>query len=187
MALLRDVRVSLLGREWTESDVTECLRDCGWTVAEAAAMYERGTTLYSTRMRFCFEEALSADPLCIGPHNTVLGGIGASAPEDIAPGAYVAALAPMAPPRVLVVRADTGVGKTTQCRSMLTARTSGAFDEASSFVWREVHVGMIGVAPSIAEVLALMEACAGCGFECVLYQDAPELAELSRDVSEVRP
>jgi hypothetical protein len=181
MALLRDVRVSLLGREWTESDVTECLRDCGWTVAEAAAMYERGTTLYSTRMRFCFEEALSADPLCIGPHNTVLGGIGASAPEDIAPGAYVAALAPMAPPRVLVVRADTGVGKTTQCRSMLTARTSGAFDEASSFVWREVHVGMIGVAPSIAEVLALMEACAGCGFECVLYQDAPELAELSRD------
>ena len=131
MALLRDVRVSLLGREWTESDVTECLRDCGWTVAEAAAMYARGTTLYSTRMRFCFEEALSADPLCIGPHNTVLGGIGASAPEDIAPGAYVAALAPMAPPRVLVVRADTGVGKTTQCRSMLTARTSGAFDEAS--------------------------------------------------------
>ena len=181
MALLRDVRVSLLGREWTEADVTECLRDCGWTAAEAAAMYERGTTLYATRMRFCFEEVLSADPLCIAPHNTVLGGVGASAPEDIAPGAYVAALERMAPPRVLVVRADTGVGKTTQCRSMLTARTTGRFDEAPTFARREVHVGMVGVAPSIAEVLALMEACAGCGFECVLYQDAPELAELSRD------
>ena len=181
MALLRDVRVSLLGREWTEADVTECLRDCGWTAAEAAAMYERGTTLYATRMRFCFEEVLSADPLCIAPHNTVLGGVGARAPEDIAPGAYVAALERMAPPRVLVVRADTGVGKTTQCRSMLTARTTGRFDEAPTFARREVHVGMVGVAPSIAEVLALMEACAGCGFECVLYQDAPELAELSRD------
>lgn len=181
MALLRDVRVSLLGREWTESDVTECLLDCGWTAVEAAAMYERGSTLYATRMRFCFEEVLSADPLCIAPHNTVLGAVAASAPEDIAPGAYVAALTPMAPPRVLVVRADTGVGKTIQCRSMLTDRASGRFALAASFVPRSVHIGMLGVAPSIAEVLALMEACSGCGLECVLYQNGPELAELSRD------
>lgn len=144
-------------------------------------MYERGSTLYATRMRFCFEEVLAADPLCITPHNTVLGAVAANAPEDIAPGAYVAALTPMAPPRVLVVRADTGVGKTTQCRSMLAERASGSFAPAAAFAPRSVHIGVLGVAPSIAEVLALMEACAGCGFECVLYQDATELAELARD------
>ena len=110
MALLRDLRMSITGRHWPESDVVRCMEDCGWTPAEAQAMYKRGTSLHATQMRFCFEEALSADPLCVSPHNAVLGALGSTVPVDIAPGAYVAAMGHMPPPRVLVVRADTGVG-----------------------------------------------------------------------------
>lgn len=181
MALLRDLRMSITGRHWPESDVVRCMEDCGWTPAEAQAMYARGTSLHATQMRFCFEEALSADPLCISPHMTVLGALGSAVPVDIAPGAYVAAMGHMPPPRVLVVRADTGVGKTTQCRSMLSERASGVFPFAAGFAPRAMHVGVIGIAPSIAEVFALMEACAGCGFERVLYQDADELMRLGHD------
>jgi hypothetical protein len=181
MALLRDLRMSVTGREWTEADVARALVDNRFTPAEASAMWARGASLHGTRMRFVFERALAADPLCLTPANTTLGAIGMSA-VDIAPGTYAACLGAMPDaPRVLVVRADTGFGKTQQCRSLLSARAASQFPFAANFVDGEVALGGIGVASTIAETRALYEACVGCGYECVLYQDRTELAGLRHD------
>jgi len=181
MALLRDLRVSVTGREWSEADVTRTLVDVGFKEHEARAMWARGASLHGTRMRFAFERAMAADPTCLTPANTILGELG-SAAADIAPGTYAAALASMAhAPRVLVVRADTGFGKTQQCRSLLTQRAQALFPFAHNFCGSPVLVGGIGVASTIAETRALYEACAGCGYECVLYQDRTELSQLRFD------
>jgi hypothetical protein len=181
MALLRDVRVCITGRELTGEDVVRGLVDNGFTEIEAGAMWARGSSLHGGRMRFAFERALSADPLCLTPANTTLGAIGMSA-VDIAPGTYAACLAAMPrSPRVLVVRADTGFGKTQQCRSLLSARAASQFPFATNFADGQVALGGIGVASTIAETRALYEACIGCGYECVLYQDRTQLTALRHD------
>jgi hypothetical protein len=183
MALLRDIRVGLVGRDMTRHEVERALMDNGFAASEARALYKRATSLRGTRPSFCFEAALNADPTCVSRANTTLGAFGAAAPEDIAPGTYAAELAKLGAPRVLIVRANTGVGKTLQCRSLLTARTSGNFPMHASFVARACHVGMIAVASSIAETRAMLEACAGCGYECILYQDKAQLSSLRYDAA----
>jgi hypothetical protein len=171
------VRSSICTQSLPPAHALTALVDAGIHEEHARVVVERGTVTGGGSQCFCFGRAMVQEPRVLNPNTLHLGALNAAVPTDIRSEELAAILDSMQAPRTILVISPTGCGKTLALGGLLR---SGIAD-SPTFTRRDVHIPMIGVASTIAEVRAMMAACQNRGYDCYLYSDKDALSALARD------